>query len=267
MRRGRCLLLFQTMGCMGPCGMIMKAKHTLPDGDVLIRGDKHKHGNVLDGTQHLDDPFPKRLTAAEKKTIPKLSSTERKQWQKALDTIDKGWKAFVEVGLALRAIRESRLYREDYDSWEAFCRDVVGVSKTEANRQIIDAEVVTELVTPNGVTAEESTLPLPENRAQARALARVKDPEERLLIWQQLAARSGETPITAQTIEAATVPFTKRKAPLLPSSPPIDAEESPPSTDSVIVGLDILETLVIARKERDWSLVDTAIQHLEKDQA
>ena len=36
--------------------------------------------------------------------------------------IGTGWHTFVQVGLALARIRDARLYRCDYDSFEAYCR-------------------------------------------------------------------------------------------------------------------------------------------------
>jgi len=243
----------------------MSTTHTLPDGTVLARGGNHKNGNALDGNHHEADPFPKRLTLAEKRSASKLTSFERTEWLRALKLLEKGWKTFVEVGLSLKKIRESRLYREDHDSWEAFCRAVVGISKTEANRQIIDAEVVEALKAPNGVTGEEEALLLPSNRAQARALARVKGADERQQLWKEIIAKSPGTPITAQVIEEA----------ITPSNPLACAERtvksgcrdlvSSPVTGSVLVltELDVLETLMDARRKADWTLVDAVIDHLK----
>ena len=227
----------------------------------MIRGNKKANGNALDDQQHLADPFPKRLTPAEKRQHHKLSAPERRQWQKALKAIEKGWKVFVEVGSALREIRNSRLYREDYDSWEAFCREVVGMSKTEANRQILDVEVVESLQAPNGVI--DSALQLPENRAQARALALEKDPAERQRIWQQLVGNPEENPITAKAIESVISRARDGEDTKNPAPPPNSRAEPSASTESPLAGLGVLETLQHARRECDWSLVDRVICYLE----
>jgi len=53
--------------------------------------------------------------------------------------------AFVEVGNALLEIRDACLYREKYDTFEAYCRDRWQISKRRANRLIGSAEVVRNL--------------------------------------------------------------------------------------------------------------------------
>lgn len=241
----------------------MKTTTTLPDGTVLVRGNAHTNGNELDGQKHEHDPFPKRLTAAEKRATAMLTTDERKEWNRALKVIGKGWNTFVEVGLALRQIRASRLYREEYESWEVFCREVVGISKTEANRQIIDAEVVETLKAPIGVTDEGQTTPLPENRAQARALAQVKDADDRRKVWEEVVATSANETVSARLIsETAAI--------LIPQTPPKKPAAKPPNATADGMGADdktnmpdVLEMLVRARREDDWSLVDTVIEHLK----
>jgi|GEM_PF-5444559 len=241
----------------------MTTKQILESDTEMLRGSKKVNGNILDGHQHEVDPFPRRLTAAERQSATKLTSSEREQWGKALRVIDNGWKTFVEVGLTLRAIRESRLYREDYDSWEAFCRDVVGVSKTEADRQIVDAEVVTEL-TPNGVSGKgEAPLPPPANRAQVRALARVKDSDKRREIWQQVVAESDEAPITARAIEAIIQPATEPKIPVPPAASTISNVDDTVIDETAAVGFDVIEQLKSARRKTDWTIVEAVIAHLE----
>lgn len=76
---------------------------------------------------------------------------------------------FVAVGHALLAIRDHRLYRADYATFEDYCRVRWRISKTHANR-LIDSAEVAENLTPLGVM-------LPTNEAQARPLAQLP-PEE-----------------------------------------------------------------------------------------
>jgi hypothetical protein len=47
-------------------------------------------------------------------------------------TIERGLKTFVEVGNALAEIRDSRLYRESYATFEDYCRERWGMSKRHA---------------------------------------------------------------------------------------------------------------------------------------
>jgi hypothetical protein len=36
--------------------------------------------------------------------------------------IESGWQTFVQVGLALAQIRDGRLYKEEYHTFQAYCR-------------------------------------------------------------------------------------------------------------------------------------------------
>ncbi|MFT7541551.1 MAG: hypothetical protein ACI9K5_002521 [Gammaproteobacteria bacterium] len=243
----------------------MTAKQILESGTEMSRGTKTANGHVLDGGRHEADPFPKRLTAAEKHSTPALTSSERKQWQQALKTIEKGWISFVQVGVAIEKIRRSRLYREDYDSWEVFCRDVLGISRTEANRQIIDAKVVSDLQAPIGATSG-AELPLPTRRSHVRALARLESTEQQGEAWRQAqeAAAAAGHPVTAKLVEAAVDTISGTPAPpSAKSSAPLAGKKSATSIPSPAAPMDVLGRLQAARRSEDWALVDEVIEHLE----
>lgn len=223
----------------------------------MVRGSAHQNGNELDGQKHEHDPFPRRLNAAKKRPASKLTTTERQEWQRALKAIEKGWSTFIEVGLTLRQIRESRLYREDYPSWKAFCCEVVGISKSEADRQIIDAEVVETLKTPIGVSGDEQ--PLPKNRSHARELAKLKDADARRQAWTQVLAKAGSRPITAKLVKETIEPVKP------PKSPKLDAKPlSKKSNDETVNIAKIREMLERASKEADWALVNEVIDVIAK---
>lgn len=237
----------------------------LESGTEMVLGSKKKNGSLLDGERHEFDPFPKRLTAAEKQGTPALTPGERKEWQRALKVIEKGWQAFVEVGTALMEIRESRLYREEYDSWEAFCHDMLGISKTEANRQITDAKVVSDLQAPIGATAA-GELPPPKVRSHVRALAQLKSAEQRHEAWRQAqeqAATAGD-PVTAKLVQESVDRIGGTPAPPSAKSPaPLAGKRSPASIPSPAAPMDVLKRLKAARRSEDWTLVDEVIEHLE----
>jgi hypothetical protein len=86
-------------------------------------------------------------------------------------TIETGRKTFVEVGLALAEIRDSRLYRSDHATFEEYCRTKWGWDRTYCHR-IIEASKVVKLL-PIGNTAAVTS------ESQARELAKV-EPEKRV---------------------------------------------------------------------------------------
>jgi len=74
-----------------------------------------------------------------------LERAELARFKKLERTIEKGLKTFYEVGRALEEIRDTRLYRDSHVSFEAYCRDKWGMSKTHVNRQILAAQAVDTL--------------------------------------------------------------------------------------------------------------------------
>ena len=82
------------------------------------------------------------MTTIVTKTLRTLAECE--------NVIERGLATFVEVGQALMEIRNRRLYREQYETFEDYCRERWGWSKTHVNRQI-DAAQVAMTLTPMGV--------------------------------------------------------------------------------------------------------------------
>lgn len=65
-----------------------------------------------------------------------LSPTESTRLQKCEAVIEKGLQTFIEVGNALLEIRDSRLYRQDYGTFEDYCRKRWKISRAHAYRLI-----------------------------------------------------------------------------------------------------------------------------------
>ena len=85
--------------------------------------------------------------------------------------IETGMTTFVEVGNALMEIRDSKLYRVEYKTFEAYCREKWGMSRVQAHRLIGASEVSKMLPIGNK---------LPQTETQARPLTKLpakKQPE------------------------------------------------------------------------------------------
>jgi len=106
--------------------------------------------------------------------------------------IQKNLNAFYEVGFALMQIRDNKLYREVYGTFEEYCRDRWHFSKTHANRLISSAEV-TDNLTPTGV--------IPQSERSIRPLTIIKDPEEQREIYQKAVETAPEGKVTARHVE------------------------------------------------------------------
>lgn len=110
------------------------------------------------------------------------------------ERIERGMKTFIEVGQALAAIRENRLYRAEHETFEAYCRDRWKFNDRRAAQLISAAELVSTIV--------ETGLPAPENEGQARALSKVPEPE-RADVWRDTVERTNGKPTAAAVAETA----------------------------------------------------------------
>lgn len=100
------------------------------------------------------------------KTVSSLTDAERDALQEHELTISQGVKAFIAVGMALLAIRDGKLYRADYKTFEEYCQERWNFG-ARRGRQLIDAAVLAEEM---GTDCSHLEL---ENEGQARALAAV----------------------------------------------------------------------------------------------
>jgi N6-adenosine-specific RNA methylase IME4 len=128
-----------------------------------------------------------------------LTTREQRDLARAEHTIARGLKSFLAVGVALKEIRDKRLYRQQYDTFEEYCIRRWELSRPRAYELCAASEVVADL------SANADIGLLPENEAQARPLARLKMMEDRQRAWAmavRLAATQGRS-VTARDTEEA----------------------------------------------------------------
>jgi hypothetical protein len=102
--------------------------------------------------------------------------------------IERGLQTFYDVGTALLAIRDQRLYRATFATFEAYCRERWGMERRRAY-QLIEAAEAFESV-------QNFTHSPPANEAQARSLTAVP-PAERAEVWQEAVATAPNGKVTA----------------------------------------------------------------------
>jgi hypothetical protein len=117
--------------------------------------------------------------------------------------MEEGFNAFHRAGQKLLRIRDERLYREEYGTFEAFCKTVLGHSKTYATNLIVGYELIQDLVAL-GVTV------LPESERMARRLARYPK-DMRKLIWQRAVQIEGRKRPTYKTLHQAATEIVPSK--------------------------------------------------------
>ena len=134
-----------------------------------------------------------------------LTTTEKGELQRHEQVIERGLKTFVDVGSALMAIRDSRLYREKYSTFEDYCRERWGFTRQSANRYIGAAEAV------RNIEMEPIGSILPQTESQARPLTSLP-PEQQREAWQAAVETAPNGKITARHV-ADTVEIFKNPKP------------------------------------------------------
>lgn len=146
-----------------------------------------------------------------------LTETELHKLSDLETTIERGKKTFVEVGLALQAIRDGRLYRKDYETFEGYCQGRWGWTGRRSNQLINSASVVQALPKDLGTIVP--------NEGAARAISKLP-PERRQEVVEKAAA---EGPVTAAAI-------TKHGPPPDRSRPP-ERKPAQPEPPAVLDGI------------------------------
>jgi hypothetical protein len=127
-----------------------------------------------------------------------LSVVESNNLESLEETIETGLVVFYEVGSALKEIRDSRLYREVFSTFEDYCRQRFGIQKTLAYGYIQACEVRENL----SAIAET----IPANEAQCRPLTKL-EPDQQQEAWKIVLESAPETEdghklITAKAVSA-----------------------------------------------------------------
>jgi hypothetical protein len=137
--------------------------------------------------------------------VPSLREDERALLDRLEQTIDRDLATFVEVGLALKLIRDRGLYRDvTPPTFEAYLRQRWGMSKPAGYRVMDSARVARAVATsPGGDVA------IP-NEATARLLIpwldRESDDQPGIAqIWESIAPRLVEEPVTPERVRRALV--------------------------------------------------------------
>ena len=132
--------------------------------------------------------------------IEPLSSTERYELHGHEQTIERGLGTFQEVGTALLAIRDKRLYRSTHANYDAYLEERWGISRRRADQLISAAEVVDNLLRGLGTNGSQSVT-TPANERQARELAAL-DPETQIVVWRSILNGAPDGKVTAGHIKS-----------------------------------------------------------------
>jgi len=117
-----------------------------------------------------------------------LMANEQKELTQLEWIIEVNLKSFYKVGMALMRIRDGRLYRENHKTFEEYCRDRWGFTKSRANQLISATSVYYNLTT---------TVVIPER--QLRPLISL-EPEQQQEVWKEAVDTAPEGKVTAEHV-------------------------------------------------------------------
>jgi hypothetical protein len=141
-------------------------------------------------SQQLHQPAEPQPEATGQLTEP-MTASEQKRLVELEGLVTKGLSSFLEVGCALLEIRDTRLYRSAYSSFEHYLRERWDVSRTRGYQLVSAAQIAKQMSTIVDT--------LPTRESQVRALAGL-EPEQQAAVW--TAARKQSADPTAAQIEA-----------------------------------------------------------------
>jgi hypothetical protein len=131
-----------------------------------------------------------------------LMIIETQRLEECEDTIRKGMSTFVEVGQALAAIRDQKLYRDTHKTFQAYCKERWGRSRDWAY-MLMNASAACENVD------EHQQIP---NQEQAKALSKAP-PEEQAEVWAEVLDENGEHVTAADVTKAVHIRLTEGDVP------------------------------------------------------
>ena len=135
-----------------------------------------------------------------------LAKVEQKELDRCESIIDNGLRTFQEVGSALLQIRDGKLYRAEYKTFEEYCQKRWGMPRQIANRYIL-ANNTAKILEPFGTKIS--------NIEQTRPMATLQ-PKEQQQVWKRAVQIAGSTPPTGEQVKAAVRELTFKPAPPIP---------------------------------------------------
>ncbi len=115
-------------------------------------------------------------------------------------------RAFYEAGAALRELRDRRLYRTNYGTFEQYCRDRFGMAQSAAYYLIAAALVMDNLISKCPQIVEV----FPTRESQCRELAKL-DMEEQPAAWIESLNRTGGKKVPSAAIVRGVVTEIKER--------------------------------------------------------
>ena len=124
-----------------------------------------------------------------------LTQTEQQDFERLAGIVSAGMRAGVDAAQALLEIRERRLYRAEFATFEEYCQNVHCLTRQYANRLIAAGRVRREMETI--VSKKQLAMKLPDQEGVLRELGRLPDASDQVEVYQEAIAVAGKNPTAA----------------------------------------------------------------------
>ena len=193
---------------------------------------------------------------------PEVDAGAHQDFRRLDAIVRRGWESFVEWGNALEEICVRKLWKVGgHASWDAYCQDVAGMSRSYANRQIRSAGVmkIIAAVVPIGTTTTERVMPRSES--QIRPLLKIDDDNRIPELWDRAVTRQGGKQPTAETVKQIVTEVLEEQDEPSPSDP----TPTQPKPTSAQRRADVIARLKeVVQKRQSWEAAEQLLIELEK---
>jgi hypothetical protein len=151
-----------------------------------------------------------------------LTARERRDLELHEQKVERAREAMLEAGESLRAIRDQRLYRENFRTFEEYVRERWPFAVRQAHRMCKAAETVKEL------KAADPETPAPARESQARELNGL-EPAQKAEAWREAraGAKAAGREATARDVRAVVAARWKKRREMLSAEEPKEEAGGP----------------------------------------
>lgn len=156
-----------------------------------------------------------------------------------------GFTSYIDVGKALKEIKEKKLYSINYKNFDEYCQDRWEFSKSYGNNLVASAKVIQNL-------EDNNCCQMPFNEAQVRPLTNTKlTPEKQVEAWLKAVETAPNGKITAAHVEKVVQEMIGKVKPEVSPVEPIIQEHG---VALASVAISALEKIPVDDPEREKAL-------------
>lgn len=184
---------------------IRQARQRLTAAGINFQSDQGGGYDLYRGSVHVGRVYSDAgLRTWQPPAEHELAPDEQRALEQHEAVIARGLQTFLEVGEALASIRDDKLYRAGYATFDAYCRERWNIGRSRAYQLMGAAEIVREMST------QVDNPPTTEREARAVAQA---EPADRPRVLDRADQLAGDAPRTAKHVQQAVAEIA---APALP---------------------------------------------------